>query len=174
MMMNPDQPLALARNQLAAFTALGQCWLDCSEQLAALQLEAGKAALKDCANLTHELIAMRSPEQLWSACSIASGPALERAEACGRRLHEILGMAGAGWSQFTGLQAADIQQLFGLLLEGAGKSMPQDPGKAAALLGQWIAGATAGIESVQKASMQLAELTDANWKALSSRAGNPG
>ena len=40
-MLNPDQTLAFAKTQFAALTKLGQQWLDCGEQLAALQLEAG-------------------------------------------------------------------------------------------------------------------------------------
>lgn len=166
-MLNPDQTLAFAKTQLAAFTTLGQHWLDCSEQLAALQLEAGKAALKDYAAFTHELMAVRSPEQLWSACSIASGPALEKADAYGRRLQEILGKAGAGWSQFSGAHAAEARQLFGALLESAGQNMPQVPDMGASLIRQWIATATASLESAQKAAMQLAEVTDANLKAVS-------
>ncbi len=166
-MLNPDQTLAFAKTQFAALTKLGQQWLDCGEQLAALQLEAGKAALKDCAALTHELMVVRSPEQLWSVCSIASGPALEKADGYGRRLQEIMASASAGWSQFSGAHAAEAQQLFGALLTSAGQNMPQAPDMGVNLVRQWIATASASLESAQKAAMQLAELTDANWKAVS-------
>ncbi|MEN9903823.1 MAG: hypothetical protein RLZZ555_388 [Pseudomonadota bacterium] len=172
-MMHPDQSLALAKSQLACFTTLGRQWLDCGEQLAALQLGTGKSALKDCAAFTHELMAVRSPEHLWSVCGIASGPALAKADAYGRQLHEILCQAWTAWSQFSADHAADIQRSFSSLLENAGKNIPQAPGTAAALLQQWIAAATSGMESTQKAAMHLAEVADANWTALSRHAGKP-
>jgi hypothetical protein len=74
--------------------------------------------------------------------------------------------AGAG-------HAADTQQLLDMLLESAGQSLPQDPRMGATLIRQWIATATASMESVQKAAMQLAEVADANWKTVSSPAGRP-
>jgi phasin family protein len=169
-MLNPDQTLAFAKTQLAALATLGQHWLDCCEQLATLQLSAGKGVLKDCVQLSHELMATSSPEQLWSACSMASAPALEKADAYGRRLHEILGQAGTGWSQFGNTHVAEARQLFSALLEQAGHNLPQVPDMGTALFQHWIASASASLESMQKAGRQLAEVADANWKTLSSPA----
>lgn len=165
-MLTPDQAFSAQKAQFAALTALCQRWLDCTEQLAQLQLRTGKAALTDCAVFTRELLEVRSPEHLLSVCQAAAAPMAEKVEAYCRSLYEIASSSSASWSQFAGEQAVDAQQQFGAAIEGALQHIPQGSDNAAALLRQALSTMSSTVESVQKAAMQAAEVADANLKAV--------
>jgi len=170
-MLIPDQSLSIPKAQFTALTAWGQRWLDCTEQLAKLQLRTGRAALTDYAVFARELLDARSPEHLLSACQAAAAPMAEKAEAYCRSLYEIASSASASWSRLASEQTVEFQQQLGTALEGVHQNLPQDFSSAASLFRQTIASATAGMESVHKAAMQAAEVTDANVKAMA-RSGN--
>ena len=165
-MLTPDQSLSIPKAQFTALTAWGQHWLDCTEQLAELQLRTGRAALTDYAVFARELLDARSPEHLLSACQAAAVPMTEKTEAYCRSLYEIASSASASWSRFASEQTAEFQQQLGTALEGMHQNLPQDFSSAASLFRQAIASATAGMESAQKAAIQAAEVTDANVKAM--------
>ncbi len=169
-MLNPDQALAVPKAQFTAIATLGQRWLDCSEQLAALQLRTGRNALSDCAAFIQELLEVRSPEQLLAICNATAGQMAAKSEAYGRSLQEIANSANTSWNQFFGEQATDAQKQIGTLIQSTLQNVPQDPDNAAALFRQAISTATTTIESLQKAAMQAVEVTDANLKAVTSTA----
>lgn len=172
-MLNPDQALAVPKAQFTAIATLGQRWLDCSEQLAALQLRTGRAALTDCVALTRDLLAARSPEHLLSVCNGALAPLAEKTETYCRSLYEIVASAGASWGQCAGAQAAEMQQQFGAALEGALQHVPQESDGIAAWFRQAISGASAAVEAMQKTAMQAAEMTDGNLQAVTQGAKSP-
>ena len=165
-MLTPDQALSVPKTQFAAFTTLGQHWLDCSERLAARQLRTGRAALTDCAALAQDLLAAQSPQQLLSVCQGAVAPMTEKAEAYCRSLYEIVAGAGASWSRLTGLQASEMQQQFGTVVEGALQHLPQESDSVATWFRQALASASTAMESVQKAALQAAEVADSNLQAI--------
>ncbi len=165
-MLTPDQVLSVPKTQLATLAALGQRWLDGAEQLARLQLAASRDALTGHLDFTRELLDARSPEQLLSTCLAAAAPMATNTEAYCRSLYEIAASIGAEWSRLAGEQAADAQRQCNAALEGVLQGIPQGPGHAAAIVRQAISSATAAMESMQKAAMQAAEVTDANVKAM--------
>jgi phasin family protein len=170
-MLTPEQALSVPKTQAVAIATLGQRWLDCAEQLTALQFKTGRSALHDCATFTRELLDARSPEHVLAVCQTAAQPLAEKADAYCRGVYEIVSNASASWGRFAGEQAVDAQKQFGAALEGALQNVPQGAGGAAAFVKQAISAATATMESVQKAAMQAAEVTDANVKAMA-RSGN--
>ncbi len=165
-MLTIDQIAAAPKAQLAAIANLSQQAIKSAEQLADLNLRAGKALLTGSATCAHDLLAASSPQELLSVCASAVQPLIDQATDYGHSLYDIASKAGAELGKVANTQASNIQKQFSVLLDSALKNSPQGSEAAVVAIKNAVSSTSVAIETMQKAIKQASDLTETNFHAL--------
>lgn len=169
-MLTIDQIVSAPKAQIAALASLGNKALESVEQLAELNLKAGKSALADSAAYTQDLLGAKTPQEILSIYSAAVQPLAEKVAAYSRHLYEITSGVSSEFNKVASAQAADAQKQFTAAVDTALKNAPQGSETAVAAVKNAVSTASAAIESVQKAVKQATDITEANINALADTA----
>ena len=140
------------------------------EKLVELNLQAAKAALADAAANTQAALSVKDAQELLALQSSLLQPAAEKAAAYSRQVYEIAASTGAEVSRVAEATSAEAQAKFMAIVDTAVKNAPAGSENAVALVKSAVAAATNAFESVQKATKQAAEVSEANFNAMSSTA----
>jgi len=169
-MLTIDQIASTPKAHVAAVAQLGSKALESVEQIAALNLKTGKAALAESAAYVQDLLSVKSPQDVLALCSGAVQPMAEKVAAYSRELYNIASGANAEFNKVANTQAADVQKQFVAVVDNALKNAPQGSEAAVAAVKNAVSTASAAIESVQKAVKQATDLTEANMNTLAESA----
>lgn len=163
-MTNPTEQLP-AWNQAAydAALAYARASLTSAEQLLKLNLDTARATLEQSSKTAREIFAAKDPQQLGQLRSKLAETSMQQAASYAHGVYEILSqtqgqltkMFEDQMSRFTKDMASSAQQMGG----GAGGGIPN------AALHSTMAATSAMMESLNQATRQFAELSEANIKA---------
>jgi phasin family protein len=131
------------------------------EQLAALNLQAIKTLLAECAEGTQVALSGRSPEDLVKLQTATLLATPQKAAAYGRQVQEIFATLAAGQRAAVEAQATDVQAKF---LDAVNDALKNVPGSdnVLAMAKSAIAAANMAYDGVNKASKQVSDAVAAN------------
>jgi phasin family protein len=140
------------------------------EKLIELNLQVAKTAMTEAAANTKAALSVKDAQELLALQSSLLQPAAEKAAAYSRYVYEIAASTGAEVTRVAEATTAEAQAKFMSIVDTAVKNAPAGTENAVALVKSAVAAANNAFESVQKATKQAAEVTEANFNAMSSTA----
>jgi phasin family protein len=140
------------------------------EKLIRLNLQVAKTAMTEAAANTEAALSVKDAQELLALQSSLFQPAAEKAAAYGRYVYEIAASTGAEVSRVAEATSAEAQAKFMSIVDTAVKNAPAGTENAVALVKSAVAAANNAFETAQKAAKQAAEVTEANFNAMSSTA----
>jgi phasin family protein len=140
------------------------------EKLIELNISAAKTALAVAAQTTRAVLSVKDAQELIALQQSLLQPAREKTAAYSRSVYEIAASTGAEVSRVAEAQAAETQAKFTSFIDTAVKNAPAGSENGVALLKSAIAAANNAIETAKKAAKQAAEVTEANFQAVTKQA----
>ena len=171
-MFTADQLIAVQKANLQTMFGLTSKAFEGVEKLVELNLQASKTALGEAAQNTQAAFAVKDLQELMALQASMLQPMAEKTAAYSRHLYDIASSTGAEFSQAAEAQTAETQKKFLSLVDNAAKNAPAGSETAVAMMKSAVAAANNAFESVQKAVKQAADVTEANFNAVTQTAVN--
>ena len=168
-MTNPTESLA-AWNQAAYDAAMNyaRASLASAEQLLKLNLETTRASLDQAAKATHELMSVNDPQQLVAVRTRLAQTSMQNAATYAQSVYEIVSQTQAQLSRLFEEQMGRFARDVTAGTESLGKGAPGADFSSAAMKST-LAATSAMMESLNLASKQFAELSEATMKAATAQ-----
>ncbi len=144
---------------------LAQVALDNTERLVKLQLDAAKATLEDNAKNTKALSEVRDFQDFVNLRTKLTESSVEKAMGYSRSVYEVASEVHAEVSKLVEDGLAAYTKNIANLVEKAAKNAPAGSDAAVSALKSTVAATTAAIDTLTKASKQVASFADASVKA---------
>jgi phasin family protein len=168
-MVQISKPLPVwQRTAIDAVIACAQTTLESAEQLLRLNLEAARAALEQQSQAARDLLAAEDTQQLASVRERLAQSSMQRAAAYAQNVYELVSQAQA---QLVRLAEQQWSGVDGEVLRQAGQPGGETPGAevAAAAVKSSLAASAAMIESLDRATRQFADLSEASIRAATAQ-----
>jgi phasin family protein len=168
-MTNPTESLA-AWNQAAYDAAMSyaRASLASAEQLLKLNLETTRASLDQAAKATRELLSIQDPQQLVAVRTRLAQTSMQNAATYAQSVYEIVSQTQAQLSKLFEEQMGRVAKDVTSGAESLGKGAPGADLPNAAMKST-LAATSAMMESLNLASKQFAELSEATMKAATAQ-----
>jgi phasin family protein len=168
-MTNPTENLA-AWNQAAYEAAMSyaRASLASAEQLLKLNLETTRASLDQAANATRELLSVQDPQQLVTVRTRLAQTNMQQAATYAQSVYEIVSQTQAQLAKLFEEQMGRFAKDMTAGAETVGKGAPGTD-FANATMKSTLAATSAMMESLNLASKQFAELSEATMKAATAQ-----
>jgi len=166
-MTNPTEQLA-AWNQAAYDAAMSyaRTSLTSAEQLLRLNLETARATLEQASRVTRDLLSAGDPQQFVQARAKLAQDNMQAAAAYAQSVYAILSQAQREMSKLWEEQTSRVSKE----VTAAGSPGRGAPGELqSAALTSTLAASSAMMESLNQASRQFAELSEATMKAAAAQ-----
>jgi phasin family protein len=171
-MFTADQLIAAQKANVQTLFGLTSKAFEGVEKLVELNVQASRAALNEAAQNTQAAFAAKDAHELLALQAALMQPLAEKTAAYSRHLYDIAASSGAEFGQTVEAQTADTQKKFMALVDNAAKNAPAGSETAVAMMKSAVAAANNAFESVQKAVKQAADVTEANFNAVTQTAVN--
>lgn len=168
-MTNPTEQLA-AWNQAAYDAAMNyaRASLTSAEQLLRLNLDTARATLDQAARATRDLMSVSDPQQFMQARSKLAQDNMQQAAAYAQSVYAIVSQAQREMSKLFEDQVGRVTRDMTVGADSLGKGAPGADLQSAALRST-LAASTAMMESLNQATRQFAELSEATMKAAAAQ-----
>jgi phasin family protein len=168
-MTNPTEQLA-AWNQAAYDAAMNyaRASLASAEQLLRLNLDTARATLDQAARATRDLMSVSDPQQFMQARSKLAQDNMQQAAAYAQSVYAIVSQAQREMSKLFEDQVGRVTRDMTVGADSLGKGAPGTDLQSAALRST-LAASTAMMESLNQATRQFAELSEATMKAAAAQ-----
>lgn len=140
------------------------------EKLVELNLQVAKASLGEVAQNTKAALSVKDAQELLALQAGLIQPAAEKAATYGRYVYDIAVSTNADITKMAEEQVAGAQKKFAAIIDTSVKNAPAGSENAVALMKSAMAAANNAIESVQKATKQARDVTEANIQAMTNSA----
>jgi phasin family protein len=171
-MFTADQIIAAQKANVQNLFGLTGKAIESVEKLVDLNVQATKAAVSDAYGNTQAAFAVKDVQELLALQASLLQPMAEKTAAYSRHLYDIASSAGLEIGQAVEAQTAENQKKFMALVDNAAKNAPAGSEAAVALMKSTVAAANNAFESLQKAVKQAADVTEANFNAVTQTAVN--
>ncbi len=169
-MFTADQLIAAQKANVQSLFGLTSKALESVEKLVELNVQATKAAVSEAQGNAQAAFAVKDVQELLALQASLLQPMAEKTAAYSRHLYDIASSAGLEFGQAVEAQTADGQKKFMALVDNAAKNAPAGSEAAVALMKSSVAAANNAFESLQKAVKQAADVTEANFNAVTQTA----
>ncbi|WP_409970194.1 phasin family protein [Piscinibacter sp.] len=165
-MLTVEQIVAAQKNLVgAAFVATAKSF-EGVEKLAALNLQTGKAALAEAADVAQALVSVKDAQGLVALQRAAAQPDVEKLLAYGRKVADIVAATQSEIGQLAEESGAQARSAFAATFDQAIANAPAGSENAVAFVKSAVAAANGAYETLQKAVKQAAEVAEANADAV--------
>jgi phasin family protein len=168
----PEKLIALNKSNVEAVVSVANIWLDGTERLVEVQLAAAKAAVADAAKNAKVIASIKDAQGLTGLQSDLVAPGIEKFVSFSRSVYEIAAQTQSELAQVVEERVADYNKGVIATLEQVAKSAPTGVGADAAVaaMKSAVAAASSAYDTMSKAAKQVADITDANVTAITSKA----
>jgi phasin family protein len=168
-MTNPTEQLA-AWNQAAYDAAMtyARASLTSAEQLLRLNLETARATLDQASRATRDLMSVTDPQQFVQARTKLAQDNMQQAATYAQSVYAIVSQAQRDMSKLWEEQMSRVSKDMTAGAETLGKGAPGAEFQSAALKST-LAASSAMMESLNQATRQFAELSEATMKAAAAQ-----
>ena len=168
-MTQPTDQIA-AWNQAAYEAAMSyaRTSLASAERLLSLNLETARATLDQAAQATRELMSSNDPQQVMALRTRLAQTNMQQAATYAQSVYEIVSQTQAHLGKLFEEQMGRLTREMATGAESLGKSAPGSDVSSAALKSTFAA-TSAMMESLNQATRQFAELTEATMKAATAQ-----
>jgi phasin family protein len=168
-MTQPTEQIA-AWNQATYEAAMSyaRASLASAEQMLALNLETARATLDQAAQTTRELMSTTDPQQVMALRTRLAQTNMQQAATYAQSVYEIVSQTQAHLGKLFEEQMGRLTREMAAGVEPLGKGAPGAEASSAALKSAFAANA-AMMESLNQATRQFAELTEATMKAATAQ-----
>jgi phasin family protein len=171
-MFTADQLIAAQKANMQTLFGLTSKAFEGVEKLVELNVQASKTALNEAAQSTQAAFGVKDVQELLALQASLMQPLAEKTAAYSRHLYDIAASSGTEFGQAVEAQTTDTQKKFMALVDNAAKNAPAGSETAVAMMKSAVAAANNAFESVQKAVKQAADVTEANFNAVTQTAVN--
>lgn len=172
MINTPEKLVALSKANVEAAVSLANLALESAERLVEVQLDAAKDAVAGSAKNAKALAAVKDVQGLIALQQELAQPAVEKVVGYSRSAYEIAAKAQSEFGQLVEERVAEFNKGVIDALEQAVKAAPAGIGADAAVAAvkSAVAAASSAYDNMSKAAKQVADLTEANVTALTTKA----
>jgi len=156
-------------SQFAMLTALTSKSFEGMEKLVALNITTAKAAIEDSSATARQLLAVKDPQEFFSAAAAQTQPNAEKAIAYGRQLASIAADTSAEFSKAAEGQFAEVNRKVISLVDEVTKNAPAGSETYVSAIKTVISNANAGYEQFSKTAKQAREAMETNVNAAVSQ-----
>lgn len=164
-----EQVAALGKLQWESALKLAEISADGFDKLAALQLNAVKAAFEDGVKTTKQLTSIKDPSQLSAFATTLPQPAWEKAQAYARSVYEVAATTQAEVSAVVEQQVGEFNKNVVSALDTVLKNAPTGSEAAVTAVKSAILSANAAYESVLKATKQVTAIAESNVASIAAQ-----
>jgi phasin family protein len=169
-MITVEQVVNTQKTHVEVLFGLTGMAFEAVEKLVELNLQVAKTAMSEAAANTTAALSVKDAQELLALQSSLLQPAAGKAAAYARHVYEIAASTGAEVTRVVEATTAEAQAKFMAIVDTTVKNAPAGTENAVALVKSAVAAANNAIETAQKAAKQAAEVTEANFNAMSSTA----
>jgi phasin family protein len=169
-MLTAEQLVAAQKANVQTLFGLTGKAFEGVEKLVELNLQVARAALGEAGEAATAAMSVKDAQELLSLQASYLQPAAEKVAAYNRHVYDIAAATNAEVVKVAEAQAAEAQKKFMNLVDSASKNAPAGTENAVALVRSAVAAANNAFESVQKAAKQAADITEANFQAMTNTA----
>jgi phasin family protein len=168
----PEKLIALNKSNVEAAVSIANIWLDGAERLTEVQFSAAKAAVADAAKNAKILASVKDAQGLTGLQSDLVAPSVEKLVTFSRSVYEIAAQTQSELAQVVEERVTEFNKGVIATLEQVAKSAPTGVGADAAVaaMKSAVAAASSAYDTMSKAAKQVADITDANVTAITSKA----
>ncbi len=170
-MITPEQAASQYQSLLSSMLSLSSKSFEGVEKLVALNVAAIKATLADAQANAEKLASAKDPQELIALQMSLAQPAADHVLSYSQRVGEIASDARAELAAFTEAHAAELNRQLVGSVDSFAKTAPTGSEVGIALLKNALAAANGAYESLNRASKQLTEMTQANLATSAQAAG---
>lgn len=135
------------------------------ERLAALNLNTARAVLEDSTASFKALFSVKDMQGLIALQKSLAQPAIEKAMAYSRSVHEIISESSNGLTQLFEGHASELNKNIASAVDQALKNAPAGSEVAVTAVKSAIAAANSAYSNISKAAKQVTEIAEANVAA---------
>ena len=171
MITAPEKLVALNKANIETAVSIANIWLDGAERLAEVQLSAAKAAIADAAKNVKAFSTVKDAQDLTGLQGELVAPSVEKVVSFSRSIYEIAAQTQAELTQVVESRLGEFNKTVIATLEQMAKSAPTGVGADAAVaaMKSAVAAASSAYDSMSKAAKQVADMTEANVTAITSK-----
>lgn len=180
-MTTKKQLEGLGEGGVEAAMGLASICMESAEQLLKLQLAAAKAALEENAKNAKALLETNDVQKLMTLRSSLAESSLERAMGFSRDVYDVASRTQQEITQLMEKRVAEFNKNLAGTVDKAAKGAPAGADVAMAALKSSLSAGSTAMENLTKAARQMAELSEANLRAVTGiatgalkGAGKPG
>jgi phasin family protein len=153
---------ASLETQIAVATTVSTAALDSARKVMDLNLNAARASLEDCAEVTRQFLGARDPQEFASIATSQAQPAVAKAIAYSRHLAGIATDTQVELTQASEQRIADIGRRMLSVMDDAMKNAPAGSENLMAMMRSAMGNANASYTQFSKTTRQAAQAVDAN------------
>ncbi len=165
MTVNTEKFVAANKAAVDSLLSVANTALASAERIAALNLNTARAALEDTVSGVQAIAGAKSPQDIASAATALTQPAIEKATAYARSIYEITSQSQGELTKMIEAQFGDFQKTVAGLVEQATKSAPAGSETALAAVQSAMAAATSAFGNMNAVAKQFAEQAQTNVAA---------
>jgi len=162
MTVNTEKFVAANKAAVDSLLSVANTALASAERLAALNLNTARAALEDSVSGVKAIAGAKGVQDVASAATSLTQPAIEKATAYARSVYEITSQTQGELTKLVEAQFGDFQKTIAGLVEQAAKAAPAGSESAVAAVQSAIAAATSAFGNMNAAAKQFAEQAQTN------------
>ena len=169
-MMTAEQALAAQRANIEILFGLTSKAFEGVEKLVELNLQVARTAMTEAADTARAVLSIKDAQELMAFQASLLQPAAEKASAYSRHIYEIATVTNADVTKAAEASVAEAQKKFVAVVDSATKNAPAGSENVVAFVKSAVAAASNAFDGVQKAARQAAEVTEANFHAMTANA----
>jgi phasin family protein len=158
----------LQKNQLDAWTAVGNTLFNATEKLINLNITAVKAALQDTSDSGHSLLGARDVQEFIALASSAGQPNLEKLVGYSRNAYGIASGTSAELTKILESQLSEGNRRVTEFIDFAAKNAPSGAEPAVSFIKSAVATANTAFDTATKATRQATDWAESNLAAAAS------
>jgi phasin family protein len=166
----PEQVTALNKSAIEAALSFAQVSMESAEKLVRLQFEATRQFVAEQGETAKVLTEAKDPEAILAARARIAEKAADRALGYSRNVYDVAAQAQQQLGQLVEQRFAAFQREMTEAMEQVMKAAPGGPNVAAETVKSTMAATQAAVDNMTKAAKQMAELAEANIRAISEAA----
>jgi phasin family protein len=169
-MLTAEQIVAAQKANVQTLFGLTGKAFEGMEKLVELNLQVARTALGEAGDVATAALSVKDAQELMNLQASFLQPTAEKVAAYSRHVYDITASTNAEVVKVAEAQMADAQKKFMGLVDAASKNAPAGTENAVALVRSAVAAANNAFESVQKAAKQAADISEANFQAMTNTA----
>ena len=168
----PEQLVGLNKGAIEAALSFAQVSMESAERMMRLQLEAAKAFVVEQSETAKALAEAKDAESMMALRARLAEQAVERALGYSRNVYDVAAQTQQQLTKLVEQRFAAYQQEMAAAMEKIIKAAPGGSDAAVEAVKSTVAATQAAMDSMTKAAKQVAELADANVKAVTDAAAH--